>query len=58
LFFDAGLCAAIASIGSCGGLKELIIGTKGTKLLSTGFKEMVEGCVGLRKLVLDRIEGE
>jgi len=57
LFFDSGLCAAVASIGSCVVLKELTIGTKGTKLLSTGFKEMVEGCTGLERLVLDGVEG-
>lgn len=57
LFFDAGLCTAVASIGSCGVLKELTIGTKGTKLLSAGFREMIEGCIGLERLVLDGVEG-
>lgn len=58
LFFDPALCTAIATIGSCGLLKTLKIGTRGTKLSSAGMREMIEECVGLERLELDGVEGE
>lgn len=56
-FMDAPLCSAIGNVGAHGLLRRLELSTSGSKLSTDVFIGLLEGCVGLRELVMNDVQG-